>query len=61
MIVVIMDVFAPVVPFIFATIYLRLLFSIALPVGVSLFPLDSISAPLVEGGSLVIESLMTCP
>ena len=49
MIVVIMDVFAPVVPFIFATIYLRLLSSLALLVDVSLLPLNAVSAPLVEG------------
>ena len=49
MIVVIMDMFAPVVPFIFATIYLRLLSSLALLVGVSLLPLNAVSAPLVEG------------
>ena len=49
MIVVIMDVFAPVVPFIFATIHLCLLPSIALPVGDSMLSSDAVSAPLVEG------------
>ena len=49
MIVAIMDVFAPVIPFIFATIYLRLFSSLALLVGVSLLPLEAVSAPLVEG------------
>ena len=44
-----MNVFAPVVPFIFATISLRLLSSFALLVGVSLLPLEVVSAPLVEG------------
>ena len=44
-----MNVFAPVVPFIFATIYLRLLSSLDLLVGVSLLPLEAVSAPRVEG------------